>query len=257
MTSKNDSLPGEYVRHVRESTRQYEQDLLAENQRLAGLLSAAQADRVRLQAEAEALRGQLERHCAIEQSLGAQMQQVEQTRHELSRRYVEVEQANSNLANLYVASYGLHRSLERNDVVQCIHEVIVNLVGSEEFAIFERGGDTGRFAVTSSMGVGPEGLAALAPPTGRILATLRDGSSFVRDANASAAPALDDPLVASFPLTVAGRVFGAIAVFRLLPHKAALEPVDGELFDLLATHAASALYCCQLHAQGRKREVGP
>ena len=39
------------------------------------------------------------------------------------------------------------------------------------------------------------------------------------------------------------RVTGAIALFRLLPQKTALEAVDRELFDLLATHAAMALYC--------------
>ncbi|MCU1350031.1 MAG: hypothetical protein JWO56_3061, partial [Acidobacteria bacterium] len=38
----------------------------------------------------------------------------------------------------------------------------------------------------------------------------------------------------------------AIAIFTLLPQKPGLEPVDIELFDLLASHAASALYVTRI-----------
>jgi hypothetical protein len=48
-------------------------------------------------------------------------------------------------------------------------------------------------------------------------------------------------------------VTGAIALFRLLPQKPALEDVDHELFELLATHAATALYCTRLHQGVRAR----
>jgi hypothetical protein len=41
---------------------------------------------------------------------------------------------------------------------------------------------------------------------------------------------------------------GAIAVFRLLGHKPELEPLDLELFDLMASHAAVALYYSKAHA---------
>jgi hypothetical protein len=54
-------------------------------------------------------------------------------------------------------------------------------------------------------------------------------------------------LTACLPLKLEDRVTGAIAIFRLLPQKSGLEPVDRELFDLLATHAAMALYCTALH----------
>ena len=42
---------------------------------------------------------------------------------------------------------------------------------------------------------------------------------------------------------------GAIAIFRLLPQKAAVEDLDRELFDLLATQAGMALHCAALHAR--------
>ena len=40
-----------------------------------------------------------------------------------------------------------------------------------------------------------------------------------------------------------------IAIFGLLPQKGGIEDLDRELFDLLATQAAFALYCTGLHAK--------
>ena len=52
-------------------------------------------------------------------------------------RFAEVEQLNSNLANLYVASYRLHGSLARADVLSTLQEIVINIIGSEKFAVFE------------------------------------------------------------------------------------------------------------------------
>jgi len=56
-------------------------------------------------------------------------------------------------------------------------------------------------------------------------------------------------LTAVIPLKVEGKVTGVIAIFRLLPQKQALATVDRELFGLLGSHAAMALYCSGLHAR--------
>ena len=47
-----------------------------------------------------------------------------------------------------------------------------------------------------------------------------------------------------------------IAIHRLLAHKAGLEPLDHELFDLLATHAATALYCTSLQQLAGAKRLG-
>jgi hypothetical protein len=46
-----------------------------------------------------------------------------------------------------------------------------------------------------------------------------------------------------------GKVTGAIAVFRLLGQKSGLEEIDLQLFDLLASHAATALYSSHVRAK--------
>jgi transcriptional regulator with GAF, ATPase, and Fis domain len=73
--------------------------------------------------------------------------------------------------------------------------------------------------------------------------------------NAAGATAEESSLTACIPLKLDDEVIGAIAIFQLLQHKSALEDLDYEMFDLLATHAATALYCTALHARLRSQEV--
>ncbi len=252
MASPKDTL-GDYVRKVRESTQRYARDLLEENEKLLALALAVHNEKASLEREVDELRGQIERQRAAERSLMSQVSDIESTRRELSSRYLDVEQSNTNLANLYVASYGLHRSLEREDVVRSIHEVLCNLVGTEEFAILESGPDGGPFAVTSSMGLGPEQCASIRVDSGSVGEAFARGVPYVRGDEAGAAGP-DEPTVC-VPLAAAGRVRGAIVIFRLLAHKPQLEPIDEELFELLASHAASALYCSELHERAKRERT--
>jgi hypothetical protein len=256
--AKVDDTLGDYVRQVRESTQRYARDLLSENEKLLSLAMAVHSEKVHLEDQVDVLRDQIERHRAIERSLIEQMSDIDRTRRELSSRYVDVEQSNSNLANLYVASYHIHGSLDREQVIGSIHEVLVNLVGSEQFAIFARPPwePAAPFVVSSSMGLSRETCDSLSTDEGRIGDALRKGIAYVKltGEDASSAPG-EEHLTACVPLMVGDLIHGAIAVFRLLAHKTALEPIDRELFDLLATHAASALYCSELHARVNLREA--
>src|SRR6476646_9594599 len=70
-----------------------------------------------------------------------EIQRLNHTLADFSSRYVDVEQQNTNLANLYVATYQLHGTLDRDRVLGAIKEVIINLIGSEELAIWEVTGE--------------------------------------------------------------------------------------------------------------------
>ena len=250
MNSKD--VLGDYVRQVRESTQQYTRDLMAENEKLLGLALQVHGEKKSLEEQVEVLRTRLERYEVTERSLLDKVTDMEHTRRDLASRYLEVEQSNNNLASLYVASYGVHASLERSEVLRSIHEVLANIIGTEEFAIVERPPEGGAFALTSWMGLGREDIARIALDKGRIGEAL-GGAPFVRGREAQSDAPGEEHLTACIPLTVGGRVHGAILIFRLLSHKPELEAVDQELFDLLATHAASALYCCELHSRIKVR----
>lgn len=122
-----------------------------------------------------------------------------------------VETQHAALTSLFVAAHQLHGTMDRETVLSRLEEIIVNFVGSEEFGVYEhtRGDELRRIAQVG----------------------LRDDVD----------PRLLQDLAAGIPLEIDKKQVGYIAIYRLLPHKPALEPADLELFNLLKTHAAAAL----------------
>ena len=224
-----------YVESARQELHQYAQGLLHENERLR--TASAMLEIQKAETRLELLRAREERDAAVGElhNLRLRVENIQQENRRFSEDFQRIEQQSSNLANLYVASYQLHSSIDRSTVLRTIQEIVINLIGSEEIAIFEDDG-SGLYRLASSMGVEGPHLRAFRAGEGTIGSRLA-GSVFVSDA-----PSNGDSPTACVPLKVGDATIGAIVVFRLLPHKAALEDVDRELFDLLAVHAATALH---------------
>lgn len=272
---------GAYVRKVQEGTQSFAQELLGELERLQVLVAALEAekeslsDRVgefhgtvranealralaaslesemnRLHEQAIALRAENERHLKEQARLQAQLESMKAEGQRYSTRYTEIEQQNSNLANLYVASYRLHSTLDRKEVVDTIQEIIANLIGSEEAGLFELDSEKQTLELVASFGFSREACPTVRVGSGPIGRAAQTGEILVAEPRRTAGPTtLEERLTACVPLVLDGRVTGAIAIFGLLPQKAGIEEVDRELFDLLATHAATALYCTSVHAK--------
>lgn len=68
---------------------------------------------------------------------------VESENIDFANRYVEIEAENNSLARLYIATYQLHATLDFREVLKIISEIIINLIGGEEFAIFLLDENTG------------------------------------------------------------------------------------------------------------------
>jgi GAF domain-containing protein len=60
---------------------------------------------------------------------------------------------NAKLLNLHVASLRLHEGKARQEVLTAIHEIVINLIGSEEFAVFEVSPDGAHLHLVSSYGL--------------------------------------------------------------------------------------------------------
>jgi hypothetical protein len=277
-------LAGSYVQKVGEDTRRYTQELLLENERLRALVTTLRSEHGRLEArlgsvdalsaeanktrdllvdsESEKRRlreqlvrvtGELERHLEDQRHLRTQLEEVETQNRRYMAEFTQVEQQNNNLTNLYVASYRLHGTLDRNDVVGTIQEIIANLVGSEEHAIYELKPGTNALSLVACIGIDSERYRQIPVgqgPIGRVAST---GEPFVVGEQGASPDPEEPELTACIPLKLNNEVSGVIALFRLLPQKPCFEPVDHELFDLLATHAATALYTTGLHAQTGSR----
>src|SRR5262249_3440040 len=172
-------------------------------------------------------------------------EQIEAENKDFAQRYIEVEEQNESLANLYVASYRLHSTLDPAEVVLCIKEILVNMIGSEEFGLFVVDDETSELVLAGYEGeiaqrlergrvAFGEGLEGLVAQTGQAF--------FTEDAGELG------EVCACIPLKIKERVVGVIAMYKLLPHKGGLTPLDHRLLELLAGHAASALVSSKLYA---------
>jgi len=244
---KNDDGRNEdYILQVRDNTHKYMEALIQENERLRMLVS-----------DLEEQRRQGERQLGMAESerrkLAERIDQIEIESQDLLDQFHEIEQHNSDLASLYVASYRLHETIKRSEVIAVIEEIVVNMIGSEELAIFELDSETGKFKLVDSLGIDPEDLqrvrlneSRIEEASGALQAVVKAGQRYVVNSIDGEVVDQDSGLTACVPLVLDGKVIGAIAVFRLLDQKQSrLVPLDFELFDLLATHAASALYCSE------------
>src|SRR5574340_1038003 len=242
--ARDSSQHGSYVERVREDTQRYASELLKENGRLRLALVSAQQDATRHRDDAKRAREELEQRAARELALREALGRVEEDNRRFSSRYVEIEQENSNLANLYVASYRLHGTIDRDEVLGVLQEIAANLIGSEEMAIFERIREEPTLQLVASFGVDPEPYRRVSFEAGLIGHCAASGRVYIAgDEPVPAGVAAEPDLTACIPLKIGDQVTGAMALFRLLPQKSGIQALDRELFELLATHAATALYC--------------
>jgi len=226
-----------YIHVAREEQQKYMNALLQQNEKLRGQVATLESDYRRLESLQTSTSEELGR-------LRVQLDGAEQENRRYAEEHHQIETHNSNLANLYVASYQLHSSVDREAVLQTIQEIVINLIGSEEVAIFERGASND-FHLVSAFGVEGSRLLKFSLGDGPIGRTLAAGETFVN----FYARGGENQLTACVPLKINGAIVGGILIFSLLEHKRELAPVDHELLELLAVHASTALYCATLHGQ--------
>jgi transcriptional regulator with GAF, ATPase, and Fis domain len=180
--------------------------------------------------------------------------QVEEENKDFANRYVEVEAENNNLANLYVASYQLHSTLDFNECLKIILEIVMNLIGAEEFSIMMLDEKTNELSIVAQEGMGPEARSSIRLGAGIIGASVKTGEAFYRDGDPTDLAGVDysHPLVC-IPLKIKEHVIGAIVVYKLLIQKEAFSNVDYELFSMLAGHAATAIFSSKLYSQSERK----
>jgi len=243
----------EYVLQVRENTQNYIEALIEENGRLRLLVGDFEEQRQQTDRQLGIAESELGRIESERQKLAERIDQVEVESQDLLGQFHEIERQNSDLASLYVASYRLHETIKRSEVIAVIEEIIVNMIGSEELAIFEMDNETGKLILVDSLGIDPDDLARVTLNESRIeeaagvlQEVVETGQRYVVEAGDGKALEQNSGLTVCVPLVLDDKVIGVIAVFRLLDQKESkLTSLDFELFDLLATHAAAALYCSE------------
>ncbi len=158
---------------------------------------------------------------------------------------------------LFVSSERLHASLEPHEVATSIWEILVNLVGAEEFCIAVRDGDgkDAPLALVRCEQVDEERARASLTRDPLVARALEEGNVVIATEPSTVSHEGGAPgAIAAAPLRMtdtAGEAYnlGVIVVFKLLDHKRELAAEDGDVLSLLGGHAATAFVGANAYAR--------
>jgi len=253
--------PEEILQFMSKST-EFIKDLMEENEKLRYRVVQLQEEYYDLttgdskKQRAEILKRQIDRLEQEKQRLVTQYKEVEDQNKDYATRYVEIEDENNNLANLYVCSFQLHSTLDFREVIQIIMEIIINLIGGEDYGILLLDEKNQTLKPMAMEGMPIEKVNPIPIGEGVIGKAVITGENYYsQDFNTEEAPrkrAVEDPMVC-IPLKIKDRVIGVIVLYKLLPQKTQFASVDYELFTLLAGHAATAIFSAQLYTHAQRK----
>jgi len=236
---------------------EFTHDLLRENERLryrvlelensmSGSSGGAGAD------QSQALINRIKELEQEKQDILDRISKVEDENEDFANRYIEIEAENNNLANLYIASYQLHSTLDFKEVLQIIMEIVINLIGAEEFSLMLLDEKTGDLSAVACEGLEREDIPPIKLGSGLIGQTLQSGESYFAEDIETYKRDLLSPMVC-VPLKIKDHVIGVLAIYKLLIQKEKFAQVDYELFTLLAGHAATAIFGARLYSDSERR----
>jgi hypothetical protein len=177
------------------------------------------------------------------------LKSLEEENRSFAERFLQIEEENNNLANLYVASFQLHSTLDLQEVLRIVVEIVINLVGAEVLCVFALDERTNKLEPVAAEGRERTSFRSVPLGTGAVGTAVSEGEITYRERGKAKA---DEPLVC-IPLCVGNKPIGAIALFELLVQKDNFTPLDHELFTLLGGHAATAMLAAQLHGQSERK----
>jgi hypothetical protein len=166
----------------------------------------------------------------------------------------QIERNHFLLMRLNAANARLIQSLEGNDVFEALAEIIANLVGSEEIAVFDFHPAEQNFSLAWSSGVEAAALLPILTGAGMVGRAVQQGLSQFRERQPETALLPHEKnLTACVILKSSGETVGVIAIFGLLPQKNNLEWADFELLKFLETYGAVAIKFQRL----QRKQVSP
>jgi len=244
MTPPNKSS---FVQKLTASAQKHAEELFEQNERLKSLVASLEEKQTQISEELSSLREERDALRAERGKLKHVLDEaLAQNRRDIERSAL-VEQQCTSLANLYVATFKLHGSLERKDVLAAISEIVVNLVGCENFGVFERAGDALR--LIGEFPSHPCAIKEIPAASGFVADIFNNSGPWIGGRDPLPASPVPPEVTAVIPLRLRSELTGAVVLFSLLPQKGgSFGDVDIELMDLLTAHAATALFASRSNA---------
>ena len=154
----------------------------------------------------------------------------------------QIERNHFLLMRLNAANARLIQSLEQGDAFEAIAEIIANLIGCEEVAMFDYHPGEQNFSLAWTSGVEAAAMQPFLCGAGMFGRAVEQGVSQYRERQPETSLLLHEKnLTACIILKSSREVVGVVAMFGLLPQKSQLEWADFELVKFLETYGAVAI----------------
>jgi len=252
--NRHEHLPsksaGEMIAMLKKGV-EFTQDLLRENEWLKQTALKLQEQNRLLQARSNEAAPSNEVN-EFKEKLRAALQEnerLEKENREFAERYVEADEQNQMLTNLYTATFQLHSSLDYNEVLRGVMEIIINLIGAERFAVMLLDDKSLVLKAVSAEGMELDEVLPVKAGDGVIGGAVASGEAYYSRPSKGA----DGGPLACLPLKTGAKAIGVIVIYTLLKQKEDFTPLDYELFSILGEHAATALFSARLYTDSERR----
>jgi putative methionine-R-sulfoxide reductase with GAF domain len=242
-TDRGEAIRGLF-RELAERSRELRDELTRENDRLRTRVQSLETDiataESMLSRDVEDEQGEHER-------LSREALSLAEENLDLARRYVELEEHATSMANLYAATFQLHVTLDPAAVVRAISDIAINLIGAGEFVVYLVDDARNDFVIAAREGNLPPNLTHLAALThGLERDAVAARQTVFADAQPEAARDAKGPICCT-PMFMNDRLVGVLTIYALLSHKKSFSELDRKLFDLVGEQAAVALVSSQCY----------
>lgn len=179
--------------------------------------------------------------------LRERLAELEQDHRHASEASARIEAQMTEQCSQLVMLERLHGTVDHAEVLQALQEIVVNLVGCEELALFTAAEGGRELRPELSLGVDAAMLGPVQAGSGPIGRAVTERRSWT----VADGPVPPDcaGLTACVPLQAGGQVVGVLVLWRLLGHKPALTDGDRRLLDRIGIHAGTALHLTRLAGQ--------
>ncbi len=181
-------------------------------------------------------------------SVEERLTNVERENRDFAVMCVETQEQSAAITSLYVASQRLHATLAPSEVMKIIKEILVELIGAEEFGILLLEEEKKKLQLFAGEGVEDrfpeESLPVGEGVVGKVTVS---GKPFFLEPKTQGDMQVGLPL-AAIPLNIKGRPVGVIVLYKLFSQKSGFTSTDMQILELLATDAATALVSARLNS---------
>jgi chemotaxis protein CheD len=139
-------------------------------------------------------------------------------------------------AHAMIVRKRLRESVGPSDALEGIREIVSNLLGSEEMALFQVDRGSSALPLIWSFGIDPQEHQWLNGSSESVLKVVRNGSTHIELAGRSA------PFTVLVPIRLHGQTVAILAILRLLPQKTGFAKADIEVLQVLSDEAGTAVF---------------